>query len=59
MLMKNETVKSVCDLCARGCGVLIEIENGTPIKVSGDPDCPVNKGTLCIKGYASVVHHRY
>ena len=53
-MIENGTVKSVCDLCARGCGVLIEMKNGVPIKVLGDPDCPVNKGTLCIKGFASL-----
>ncbi|MBT3363719.1 MAG: molybdopterin-dependent oxidoreductase [Chloroflexi bacterium] len=53
-MIENGTVKSVCDICARGCGVLIDIKNGVPVKVYGDPNCSTNKGKLCIKGLASL-----
>ncbi len=53
-MIETGTVKSVCDICSRGCGVLIDIENGVPVKVSGDPNCATNQGKLCIKGLASL-----
>lgn len=53
-MVSNGIVKSVCDLCSRGCGVLIEVKDGKPAKIEGDPDSPVNKGYLCIKGLASL-----
>lgn len=53
-MISEGMVKSTCDLCARGCGVLIHMENGKPTKVEGDPQSPVNLGVLCIKGLASL-----
>src|SRR6202451_4227683 len=49
--------RSTCPYCAVGCGVLIytigdKAKNVTPqvIHVEGDPDHPINRGTLCPKG---------
>lgn len=47
-------VKSTCGLCYSGCGVLVHLTGGKATKVTGDPDSPVNKGTLCAKGLASL-----
>ncbi len=44
--------KSPCRFCGVGCGVLVGVRNGRVEEVRGDPDCPVNKGLLCIKGYS-------
>jgi anaerobic selenocysteine-containing dehydrogenase len=46
-------VKSHCRMCHGGCGVLIYTKNGKVSKIAGDPDCPINHGTLCSKGIAS------
>ena len=46
----TEIVRSTCGNCPAGCGILITVENGKPVKVEGDPDSPVNRGNLCIKG---------
>jgi len=43
--------KGVCRFCGTGCGVLIGTKNGRVVATQGDPDAPVNKGLLCIKGY--------
>lgn len=43
--------KSVCRYCGTGCGVQIGVKDGRVITVKGDPDNPVNRGTLCVKGY--------
>jgi len=45
-------VRTYCDRCHCGCGVLVYVENGKAVKVEGDPDCPVNEGALCPKGLA-------
>ena len=49
--------RSTCPYCAVGCGVLIytlgdKAKNVTAqvIHVEGDPDHPINRGTLCPKG---------
>jgi anaerobic selenocysteine-containing dehydrogenase len=46
-------VKSHCRMCHGGCGVLVYTKNGRVTKIAGDPDCPINHGTLCTKGLAS------
>lgn len=40
----------MCRFCDNGCGVLIELENGRPVKVRGDRDNPAYAGFCCIKG---------
>ena len=49
----DTVVKSHCRLCHGGCGVLIYLKNGKIEKIAGDPDCPINHGTLCSKGLAA------
>jgi anaerobic selenocysteine-containing dehydrogenase len=51
---KENVVKSACGFCGMGCGILIHMKDGKPVKVEGDPDNPNNKGTLCVKGEASL-----
>ena len=43
-------VRSTCGYCGVGCGLYIGVKNGDPVYVKGDPDHPVNMGTLCPKG---------
>jgi len=50
----NQVIKSTCGLCQIGCGVLVHVDNGTVVKVEGDPESPLNKGILCSKGLASL-----
>jgi len=44
----------VCPYCAVGCGLLIYAKDGRPIHVEGDPRSPINQGTLCPKGAATL-----
>lgn len=37
-----------------GCGLLVHVENGRIIKVEGDPDCSLNRGTICAKGISQI-----
>ncbi len=43
--------KSVCRFCGVGCGILVGTKNDQIVSVKGDPECPVNRGLNCIKGY--------
>ncbi len=45
--------KSVCRFCGVGCGVMVGTRDGQIAAVKGDPDNPVNRGLLCVKGYAN------
>jgi formate dehydrogenase major subunit len=45
--------RSVCPYCAVGCGQLIHARDGKIINIEGDPDSPINEGTLCPKGAAT------
>jgi len=40
----SEIRRSYCDLCNPRCGTLLHIENGKVVKVTGDPDHPINRG---------------
>lgn len=45
-----ELIKSNCPRdCYDGCGVLVHLEDGKQPRVTGDPDHPVSRGTLCGK----------
>ena len=49
----DSVTKSHCRMCHGGCGVLVYVKDGKVAKIAGDPDCPINHGTLCSKGLAS------
>jgi len=46
-------IPSVCPYCAVGCGLLVGVKDGKIINIEGNPDSPINRGTLCPKGAAS------
>jgi formate dehydrogenase major subunit len=46
-------VPSVCPYCAVGCGQLIHVQSGRVVNIEGNPDSPINAGTLCPKGAAT------
>ncbi len=43
---------SICCYCAVGCGSICSVKDGELINMEGDPDHPVNRGSLCSKGSA-------
>ncbi len=47
-------VKTVCPYCGVGCGLILRVEGGRVVGVSGDKSHPANFGALCTKG--STVH---
>jgi anaerobic selenocysteine-containing dehydrogenase len=53
-MLPDRIVRSTCSICNRLCGVLVHLRDGRVTKVEGDPESPMNRGRLCIKGYAAV-----
>src|SRR5213596_1174506 len=58
-ISRTTQTHSICPYCAVACSVVIhtlgdKARNVTPtvVHVEGDPDSPVNRGTLCSKGIA-------
>ncbi len=45
---------SICPYCAVGCAQLVYAKGNQIIHVEGDPRSPINQGTLCPKGAATV-----
>lgn len=43
-------VAGVCPYCAVGCGLKTYVKAGRIINIEGNPDSPINEGTLCPKG---------
>lgn len=52
-IKQGNEVPSVCPFCAVGCGQIITTANGKVIDIQGNPDSPINQGTLCPKGAAT------
>ena len=49
--IKNaKETKTICPYCSVGCGIIVHTTNGKVINTEGDPDHPINEGTLCSKG---------
>jgi formate dehydrogenase major subunit len=50
--------ESVCPYCAVGCSTHIYTKGGQVIDIEGNPDSPINEGTLCPKGANTFqLHH--
>jgi len=49
--------KGVCRFCGVGCGLLVATKGERVVVVKGDPASPVNRGLLCVKGYANAAIH--
>ncbi len=46
---------SVCDGCSAGCGTLVKVRDGRPIKLEGLDEHPGSRGGLCAMGQASLL----
>ncbi len=47
--------KTPCRFCGTGCGLLVGVSGTRAVAVKGDPNCSVNKGLCCVKGYHSIM----
>jgi formate dehydrogenase major subunit len=49
--IKGATVTTtICPYCAVGCGMVVHTRDGKVVNMEGDPDHPINRGSLCSKG---------
>jgi len=46
--------RAICMWCSVGCGMIFHVKDNEVVDVEGDPDNPLNKGKLCVKGKASI-----
>ena len=46
----DKAVPSVCPYCAVGCSQLVYVKDRRIIDIEGNPESPINEGTLCPKG---------
>ncbi|MGA3248205.1 MAG: bifunctional nitrate reductase/sulfite reductase flavoprotein subunit alpha [Paraburkholderia sp.] len=53
--MSSASVKTVCPYCGVGCGMVMQVEDGQVVKISGDKEHPANFGRLCTKGSSAHV----
>lgn len=45
--------KAPCRFCGTGCHMQVGVSKGRIVAVTGDRLAPVNKGSLCVKGYST------
>jgi formate dehydrogenase major subunit len=43
---------TVCPYCGVGCGAIVTVSEARVVNIEGDPDHPINEGSLCSKGSA-------
>jgi anaerobic selenocysteine-containing dehydrogenase len=43
---------TICPYCGVGCGAIVSVQDGKVVNIEGDPDHPINRGSLCSKGSA-------
>jgi anaerobic selenocysteine-containing dehydrogenase len=45
---------TICDECSSGCGMRVKRVEKNAVKLEGNPDFPLNQGTLCTRGQAAL-----
>jgi sulfite dehydrogenase (quinone) subunit SoeA len=53
----DEVRTTTCYMCACRCGIKVHLKDGRVRYIEGNRDHPVNKGVLCAKGSAGIMHH--
>ncbi len=49
--IKNaKEITTVCPYCSVGCSIVVYTKGGKVVATEGDPDSPINEGSLCPKG---------
>jgi thiosulfate reductase / polysulfide reductase chain A len=51
--------RTLCGLCAAHCGMLVEVDDGRPVRFIGDQHNPGNEGMLCVKATATLELHEH
>ena len=50
MTSNNASYHSICRFCHAACPILVDVANGLPVRVKGDPRNPVYRGFTCSRG---------
>ena len=55
----EKIVRTCCQSSHSECGVLVQVQNGEVTGITGDPDHPISRGYICVKGKAQprVIYH--
>ena len=48
--MATRVEPSICRFCHANCGILVHVEDGRAVRVTGDPENPAYRGFTCAKG---------
>ena len=49
-LARTKETTTICPYCAVGCGIIVHSRDNKVVNTEGDPEHPINEGTLCPKG---------
>lgn len=55
---ETKVFKTSCHGCIQMCPAIAYVENGVVVKLEGDPEAPVSRGSLCSKGI-NQIHTMY
>jgi len=51
-IKEGRETPTICPYCSVGCGLIVTVSDGKVRNAEGDPDHPINRGSLCSKGAA-------
>ena len=54
----DEVKTTTCYMCACRCGIKVHLKDGELRYIEGNRDHPINKGVLCAKGSAGIMHQK-
>ena len=57
-VVSDEVRKTTCYMCACRCGIDVHLRDGRVRFIEGNRDHPTNRGVLCAKGAAGILHHQ-
>jgi anaerobic selenocysteine-containing dehydrogenase len=55
--MAIETRKTYCRFCLGCCAMDVDVEDGVPVSLRGDPDNPLSGGYTCLRGRELITMH--
>ena len=57
-VQRGTITTTICPFCGVGCGQIVEVRDGRVVNIEGDPDHPINEGSVCSKGAALFQVHQ-
>jgi len=49
-ITRTKETTTICPYCAVGCGIIVHSRDNKVVNTEGDPEHPINEGSLCSKG---------